>query len=856
MKISIRTKLLLMCIFLVFLTATGISATYYVLSRREKQRESRQHIQIAFDVILDDGQERLTHYSERFHEFISRESTPAWSADIYNKDHQQATSSQFVVSYLLTLAEDIKNFGYISSLDRLMLYTADKRLLLAYHRQEDGRDFVGAYLISESGNNTYFALDNPGEVSSLIFTDVRFPDVPLPDGIPPSYSGEFPNKTTAGIVSDGSHPLTRIVVPLIRKEKVIGVLVGEVVYREQDVKKYARLSKTAVNFFTGSVLSIGTLPAQDHLDPELLSQQVSCQKLLEDGSGSLVEIVPIVFNNQHYYQGQCVLSDVYGRVGAITVSLSQEFEKKALHRILTVMFLISGIAVAAAFLLSAVFSRRAMDAIQNIVRVIGSASEGDLRYTTTVASYDEIGMLGQKLNQMIRQLRDISGQVQKSSFSVGETADAILREIETLTQRIEQQSISVDNTTESIRRINQFISLIDEDSDELLAAAEQILSSIHEVSASRREATKNMGNLANNLHVIFNSVEQVDKSARHISENVGHLEGVAKQTESEMLRIDQSFKNVSENADLSLTLAQETQKAALSGQESVQTSILGMIEIKKAVTKTVQIIREVDSWGTQVSSILDIVDEITEQTSLLALNASIISAQAGSHGRGFAVVADEIKDLAVRTKSSTQKIAALVHALQQKTDEGVKHTTEGLKKADQGMQSARIVKEALDTILTRATHSSERAANTAQVVQDTAASSRIISTSVSSITDMVSQIRTAIKEQGHDISQVVEAVENSQVMSEQINQASTEQNRTAEQIEQSMQIMTDKLSSISHQTEELTRNSSQIVEAMHTIEEIAENILQEITVISGKTANDLVNQSEVLQNIVKVFKVS
>ena len=96
--------------------------------------------------------------------------------------------------------------------------------------------------------------------------------------------------------------------------------------------------------------------------------------------------------------------------------------------------------------------------------------------------------------------------------------------------------------------------------------------------------------------------------------------------------------------------------AAARGQASVEASIRGIAELKTVVGNTAQIIQEVNLWGEQVSSILGIVDDITEQTSLLSLNASIISAQAGVHGRGFAVVANEIKELAVRTKNSTREI--------------------------------------------------------------------------------------------------------------------------------------------------------------------------------------------------------
>ena len=257
-----------------------------------------------------------------------------------------------------------------------------------------------------------------------------------------------------------------------------------------------------------------------------------------------------------------------------------------------------------------------------------------------------------------------------------------------------------------------------------------------------------------------------------------------------------------------------------------------------------------------MSSILTIVDDITEQTALLSLNAAIISAQAGEHGRGFAVVANEIKELATRTKASTQEIGGLIRTLQERTRDGVKNVTRGISKADEGVKLVSAVKDALTTIIERATHTSKRAADTANVIQQTAASSSTISSSMKSVTELVSTIRTALRKEHVDITQVVDAVENIRYMSEQVKKASVNQNVTSGQIVESMRLMTGKLSDISTQTQELRNNSKMIVEAMRTVDSITESILTDTLNISNKTANNLAQQADVLQRIVNIFKVS
>ena len=85
MKISIRTKLLGMCILLVLLTTVGISVTYYVLTKQDKHRESRQRIQIGFDIILKDFTDRTDRYIRRLENFLQENINAGWTAHSYNQ---------------------------------------------------------------------------------------------------------------------------------------------------------------------------------------------------------------------------------------------------------------------------------------------------------------------------------------------------------------------------------------------------------------------------------------------------------------------------------------------------------------------------------------------------------------------------------------------------------------------------------------------------------------------------------------------------------------------------------------------------------------------------------------------------
>jgi methyl-accepting chemotaxis protein len=852
-KVSIRIKVLVLCILLVLLTTAGLSIAYYLVTRQDKHRESRQRIRIAFTIILDDMTDQMQTYRKRFDDFLKQDIKLSWISHFYNQEKHQLESSQFMISSLSKVAEELKHFGSIISADRLMLYAVDKRLLAVY-RHLDGRDRVGGYVISASGKDTYLPMDDFSKLSEMHYKDLPVPDTPLPPNIQASYPDDIPDAISVRIFHEHSQLGIRIAAPLLQGDEKVGLLVGDVFFTQPTVQRYATITETAVNLFAGNQLSIGTLPAQTQLAPEILARSVTCETLLDKKQA--LDAAAVTFDEHDYYQGRCVFKHEQETIGAITVSLSQAIEKQEIRKVLTAVLLIAGIAIGIAIGLSVLFSRKTIGAIHSIVRVIGAVAEGDLRPTAISVTHDEIGMLALKLNQMTGQLRHISEQVQGASSSVNATADTILREMESLIHYMQQQSTSVDNTTESIEKIKQFIDTVAQSTNDLLTTAAQILSSIQQTRASIEEVTTSTGSLTTNLHLISSSVDQVNQTMKQISGNTTQLEDASQQTEAEMQHIDQLLQDVAHNAERTRKLADETMDAATSGQVSVEISIQGMAELKDVVAQTAQIIQEVNSWGEEVSSILGIVDDITEQTSLLALNASIISAQAGTHGRGFAVVADEIKELATRTKNSTKEINTLVRALQKKTEEGVTHTTEGLEKADQSMQLAQGVQEAFDAILERATRSSNRAADTTHAVQQTTDSSQTIRTSMTRVTEMVSHIKTGLQEQAQDIEQVVEAVENISGMSEQVNRANQEQKRAAGEIESSMEEMTERFSHISDRTETLQQHSDQLVAAMHAIESTTEHILENTRTISEDTVKNLVHQSEVLREIVNIFKVS
>src|SRR5215467_2431407 len=169
-------------------------------------------------------------------------------------------------------------------------------------------------------------------------------------------------------------------------------------------------------------------------------------------------------------------------------------------------------------------------------------------------------------------------------------------------------------------------------------------------------------------------------------------------TSSAVEQLTVSMKQVSNNAEASAEAARRALDAAEQGNRSVRDTLEGMQRIRASVQATAKRIKALGDRSLEISEIVNVINDITEQTNLLALNAAIEAARAGEAGRGFAVVADEVRKLAEHSRSATKDIAALIKAIQAETNEAVVVMEEGTKEVEGGASLADQAGRALDAI--------------------------------------------------------------------------------------------------------------------------------------------------------------
>jgi len=425
MNVSIRTKFLVLCIVLVLVIIAGISATYYVLTRQDKQRESRQRIQIAFDIILNDFAKRVNTYTASVNKFLQENITLLWATYTYSLDDSEEGTILFLFDHFNEVSEELKQFGRVALADRVMLYGANKRLLVVYQRL-DKQETVGGYLVLEEEGSRYLPMDDPSIQAEITFRknnlaiDAKnkpLPNTPLPPGVRANYEGEIPDSITINLFREGQQLGIRLVAPIYRRDAKMGILVGEAFYTQEMVDEYASLSKTEVNFFAENQLSVGTLRGQTQLETDIMAQFVSCEELLN--RNLVLDINPFSLNDQDYYQGQCAFRNAKATIGAITVSLSQEIEKREIGKMVQTVFMISGVGIVICMgLVSWIFVPTFTGPIIKLTNAALRMAQGDLRQAIDTSGSDELGTLARsfaymrdEIQQKIEELQQLNAEL-------------------------------------------------------------------------------------------------------------------------------------------------------------------------------------------------------------------------------------------------------------------------------------------------------------------------------------------------------------------------------------------------------------------------------------------------------------
>jgi len=498
-------------------------------------------------------------------------------------------------------------------------------------------------------------------------------------------------------------------------------------------------------------------------------------------------------------------------------------------------------AIGVAFLLGFLMTRYLTRRISLIGQTIMEGADGNLGVRTPVDSSDELGDLSRNFNSMLQRLSGMVDQIRSSLKSLIDITAVMHSAINKSHYAADLQASGINATSSSIIEISASINEVATAMDQLTLSASESSSATLELVNSIVSASELIEHLGVMVEGVSASITEMNASIHEIDERISRVAQSTVATAESVASLDTAINRIKSTSSETAAITLAAYADAEQGKQSVETAIEGMKTIREASTRTSRVMDSLFEKTRQIDQIIGVIDEIAEQTNLLALNAAIIAAQAGEQGKGFSVVASEIKDLADRTRNSTQEISDVIKGVQRETAEAVASLKAAVESIVEG---ERLSGEALDKIVSGVEKASSLMKDVLSSTEEQAQESRTIRNEMTHITDMISQIARATNEHGISGTLISTAAEEMKTLNNKVRIAALEQKRTGEGIARETETILRMIQQINRATTEQSRGSSQIVNGISEIQNSTAVNLESIRMLeeSMKRLSDQVDR--------------
>ncbi|MGZ5444125.1 MAG: methyl-accepting chemotaxis protein [Thermoanaerobaculia bacterium] len=478
---------------------------------------------------------------------------------------------------------------------------------------------------------------------------------------------------------------------------------------------------------------------------------------------------------------------------------------------------------AAAFsIATVVLSRDVTRPLHELRGVASEMANGNFDVAPRVFADDEVGHLAGSFGETRSNLRRLLGRVSGSGTTITDGVRVITGGTEMLLERSREQSSLTESSSAAVENVRGGIRGALHAADTVSDLTQDASARALELQASAEEVARSMDYLFQSVEKTSSSATQMNATMNETSQRTQVLAGIGEEVLSFVAEMDSTVAELLSSSQSTADLAQQVREDARGGGDAVQRTVEGINVTHELTVSTAKTMDELQRSVGEISRILNVIEEVANQTNLLSLNAAIIAAQAGEHGAGFTVVSDEIRQLAERTRGSTKEIAAIIKAVQSGSRAAVAKMHEGVTRVTQNVKLAQEAASSLGKIVDSATRSFEMATRINRSLGEQSTASRRLHEVTSRMSDHITEINRATSEQARGTQLMAQESERVRDIAAQVKNATEEQSLAGRGITAALERISEDARAMRDLLERQLEETDRIADASRVMLDIAQ----------------------------------
>jgi methyl-accepting chemotaxis protein len=597
-------------------------------------------------------------------------------------------------------------------------------------------------------------------------------------------------------------PATRIVVDADRTiagahanaYKVLAMMDSN--FPAEQINASSNLIKTDLDSVSKRLQAASTMSGIDALERDKLNKAASSVVEYQKSLFDAIDIATVQVSMATAYMSKaqtkyedlsaqldnlCAIEDQHSNTA---YSHAETIASRATIIVIAVLFL----SIALSILVARYVSSGIVRSLEALKTVTARLSEGDLSLGSTgielrrgsnnpvifansaeidLNSKDEIGDLARSFSKMVSYLKemaaiseaiaggDLSHRVapRSSRDTLGMAFAQMTEGLSVLVREVRESGAEVASASSQVAEASEASAHISARSS---AAIEEVTSTMHEININTQSV-----------------VGHTQKQLISVRESASSIE-----------QMSAAIASVAANSKVLIDIAARSRHEVQAGLKTMEQATDGLTRINTSIRTSAEIIDVLGERANDIGKIVEVIDELADQTNLLSLNAAIEAARAGEHGLGFAVVADEIRKLAEKSAQATKEIAGLIQNIQKQAREGVTNMERSTSIVDEGLKHGAELNSALTKIAEVVAEVHRFASEIGAATLEQSQGSTLIVQATSRLNEITGEITSSIEEQATGSQAVVKAMEEMRYLVRESADSSTGLAASAEQMSQ------------------------------------------------------------------------